>query len=180
MDLSGARKGVVEVDPGFDLVHAEVLKFFPELVSELGGDADALAREAGVDPKLFQARRSNLGYRAMAGLLELASERLQAPDFGMRLAIRQGGGRTFGPMGVVMRNSNTLGEALDYVVNAIRTPWARRWTMWSSTPTPTRWRCGCAWSATATRAAWRFPSKSCWTACRTGARPWSSACCSPS
>jgi AraC-like DNA-binding protein len=116
MDLSGARKGVVEVDPGFDLVHAEVVKFFPELAAELGGDADALAREAGVDPMVFQARRANLGYRAMAGLLELAAERLPAADFGMRLAIRQGGGRTFGPMGVVMRNSNTLGEALDYVV----------------------------------------------------------------
>jgi AraC-like DNA-binding protein len=116
MDLSGVQRGVTEVDPGFDLVHADVLKFFPEVVAELGGEPDALAREAGVDPRVFEARRSNLGYRAMAGLLELAAERLQAPDFGMRLATRQGGGRTFGPMGVVMRNSNTLGEALDYVV----------------------------------------------------------------
>src|SRR5512139_3293922 len=70
MDLSGVRKGGVEIDAGFDLVHADCLRFFPQLAAELGGDAEALAREAGVDPRIFDARRTSLGYRAMAGLLE--------------------------------------------------------------------------------------------------------------
>jgi AraC-like DNA-binding protein len=33
----------------------------------------------------------------------------------MRLAQLQGGGNVFGPMGVVMKNSNTFGDALEYV-----------------------------------------------------------------
>jgi AraC-like DNA-binding protein len=106
-----------EVDAEFELVHADTLRFFPRLVSDLGGDSDALLRRAGIDPGIFSGRGSKLGYREMAGLLERAAAELRCPDFGMRLAAVQGGGKVFGPMGVVMRNSNTLQEALDYVVN---------------------------------------------------------------
>jgi AraC-like DNA-binding protein len=55
----------------------------------------------------------------MANLLELTAAKLQRPDFGMRLATLQGGGRVFGPMGVVMKNSNTFGEAIDYTAKHI-------------------------------------------------------------
>jgi AraC-like DNA-binding protein len=55
----------------------------------------------------------------VASLLELAAAELKRPDLGMRLASVQGGGRVFGPMGVAMENSNTLGEALAFVVDHI-------------------------------------------------------------
>lgn len=105
-------------DGGFELLHADTLRFFPELVTELGGDPAGLLRKAGLDPSIF-VRGADLSYRSMVELLELAATELQAPDFGMRLAMRQGGGKVFGIMGVVMKNSATFGEALDYVVQHI-------------------------------------------------------------
>jgi AraC-like DNA-binding protein len=51
----------------------------------------------------------------MVHLLELAATELACPDFGMRLAKRQGGGGMFGPLGLVMKNSKTFGDALHYV-----------------------------------------------------------------
>ncbi len=93
----------------FDLVHARLLRFFPELVEDLGGHADAMLAAAGIDRAAPQAT-----YRQMIGLIEQAAGALRCADFGMRLAVRQGGGM-FGPLGQVMRNSRTFGEALAYV-----------------------------------------------------------------
>ena len=103
MDLTS----VAQHEADFDLVHADLMRFFPTLVSELGGDPDALMRRAGIEPGVAGAR-PRLGYRAWVHLLEQAAVELQRPDFGLRLAALQGGGRVFGPMGVVMRNSATF------------------------------------------------------------------------
>jgi AraC-like DNA-binding protein len=105
-------------DGGFELLHADTLRFFPELVTELGGDPAALLRRLGLDPSIFR-RAAAPSYRSMIQLLELAAGELQVPDLGMRLAARQGGGKVFGIMGVVMKNSTTFGEALAYVVDHI-------------------------------------------------------------
>lgn len=109
--------GAAVARDAFELAHAGTLQWFPELVAELGGDADGLMRAAGIDPADIAGRVPRLNYRAMIDLLELAAMRLKCPDFGMRLAERQGGGKVFGPIGVVMRNSATLGEALHYVTS---------------------------------------------------------------
>jgi AraC-like DNA-binding protein len=119
MDPTAGEAGDAEVDTAFELVHADTLRFFPRLVAELGGDPDALLRHVRIDPEIFSKRGSSIGFRAMASLLEHAAAALERPDFGMRLATLQGGGKVFGPLGVVMRNSNTLGEALDYVTENI-------------------------------------------------------------
>jgi AraC-like DNA-binding protein len=116
MDPTAIAGSDAEVDAAFELVYADTLRFFPELAADLGGDPDALLRHVGIDPSIFSRSGSSLGFRAIASLLEHAAVELKRPDFGMRLAAVQGGGRVFGPMGVVMRNSSTLGEALDYVV----------------------------------------------------------------
>lgn len=94
----------------FDVVHARILRFFPELVEELGGDASALLARAGIDPE----SRAGATYRQMIQLMELAAAELACPDFGMRLAKLQGGGM-FGPLGLAMKNSRTFGDALEYV-----------------------------------------------------------------
>ena len=91
----------------FDTVHAQMLRFFPELVEELGGDPDALLLQAGIETPET--------YRQAIHLLELAAAELGCPDFGLRLAQKQGGGAMFGPLGLAMRNSRTFGEALTYV-----------------------------------------------------------------
>lgn len=93
----------------FDVVHARILRFFPELVEELGGDADDLLRSAGI------AAESQPAYRQMIQLLELTASELDCADFGMRLAGRQSGTDIFGPLGLAMKNSRTFGDALTYV-----------------------------------------------------------------
>jgi AraC-like DNA-binding protein len=106
-----------EHDAGFDLVHADLSHFFPDLVSDMGGDPETLLRDVGIDPRLLLEGKPSLSYRSWVNLLEHAATELHCPDFGMRLASLQGGGKVFGPMGLVMGNSNTLGEALRYVAS---------------------------------------------------------------
>jgi len=114
MGLARDPRRAAADDAGFEAVHADMLRFFPDVAAGLGGDADALMRHAGIDPAIFSEGGPALRLRPMVGLLEHAAAALRCADFGMRLAMRQGGGRVFGPMGVAMKNSPTLGEALDY------------------------------------------------------------------
>lgn len=99
----------------FDRLHGDICRFFPELVRSLGADPATLLRAAGMPPEDLEVLPTRIGYRAWARLLELAAETLECPDFGLRLAMRQGGVKVFGPMGEVMRNSRNLLAALDYV-----------------------------------------------------------------
>lgn len=98
----------------FDLVHAPLLRFFPELVAELGGDPKALLRKAGLDARRQRDGIPRANYRQAVALIEQAAAALNCADFGMRLATRQSDGM-FGPLGSVMKNSATFGDALDYV-----------------------------------------------------------------
>src|SRR5260221_3043440 len=56
----------------------------------------------------------------MVNLLESPATQLQCQDFGMGLAARQGGTRVMGPIGIVMKNSQTLGQALGYCARQIQ------------------------------------------------------------
>jgi AraC-like DNA-binding protein len=101
--------------PVFDQVHARVLRFFPDLVRELGGDAAALMQRAGMVLTEASDDSQKATYRQLVLLLERTASELACPDFGMRLALRQDGAGLFGPLGEAMRNSRNLGEALEYV-----------------------------------------------------------------
>lgn len=117
MNRVSMPKNDIEQQAAFDVVHADILRFFPNLVTALGGDPRSLLQRVGVDLSALSQGRLTVGYRSIVNLLELAAEELQCPDFGMRLAMLQGGGAVFGSMGVVMKNSNTLGEAVRYAAN---------------------------------------------------------------
>ncbi len=100
----------------FDVVHAPLLRFFPDLVRELGGNPRPLMRKVGVQPsEKLSDGRSSATYRQMIHLIGLAATELRCADFGMRLATLQGGSDVLGPLSRVMKNSRTFGEALDYV-----------------------------------------------------------------
>ena len=91
----------------FDVVHAPILRFFPALVSELGGVPEPLLAAVGLDP----AHLLDAPYGRIAALLEHSAAVLDCPDFGLRLARRQGGASMFGPLGLVMRNSRRFADA---------------------------------------------------------------------
>jgi len=98
-----------------DALHANMLRFFPELVEELGGQPAQLLHQAGIAAEHMPGETLEASYRQTIQLLELAAAALNCPDFGMRLAWRQGGCDIYGPLGPVMKNSRTFGEALMYV-----------------------------------------------------------------
>lgn len=100
----------------FDLVRATMLKSFPQLCRALGGRPEQLLNEAGVAARDEAALPENVTYREFVNLLTVAARQLDCDDFGMRLAISQSGTALYGPLGMVMRHSQTLGDALEYVV----------------------------------------------------------------
>ena len=109
------RESSVAADSPFDVVHADILRFFPDLVLTLGGDPEQLLQRCASDSSVGGDATPSLSYRLLVELLEHAATHLGCSDFGLRLAALQGGGRVFGPMGVVMKNSPTFGDALTYV-----------------------------------------------------------------
>lgn len=108
----------LEMDAGavahFEAVHAQTLRFFPDLVRAFGGDPAGLMRQVGIAPDQIDAGSVRATYRQTISLIALAAETLDRPDFGMQLALRQRGGDMFGPLGAAMKTCPTFGEAIDY------------------------------------------------------------------
>lgn len=98
----------------FERLNAPLLRHFAALVSELGGVLPDLLTTAGIAEADFSDVHGNLTYRQLIQLLEAAARTLKCPDLGMQLASRQRGGSIFGPLGHVMRNSNTFGDAIRF------------------------------------------------------------------
>lgn len=123
MSLSHAEEqsyeGESSTHPSPNIVEAKTLHRFPELVRELGGNPGALLRRARINPKVLSNPGSVIEYRSLLRVMRYASEALACPDFGLRLAVRQGGNKSIGPIGVVMKNSKTLGQALGYCAKHI-------------------------------------------------------------
>lgn len=113
-----ARNGPKPRDSGTaelsDIVHARILEFFPALTRRLGGDPERLFAKAAINAEDLGEGGSGASYRQLAQLMEVAASELRCPDFGMRLASMQRDGM-FGPLGLVMKNSPTFGDALEYV-----------------------------------------------------------------
>lgn len=97
-----------------DVIQADPLRHFSELVVELGGAPEAALRSAEISDSLLSGARLNLGPHQIVNALENAAAHLGYPSFGLHLASRQGGA-VFGIMGIVMRNSATFGDAIRFV-----------------------------------------------------------------
>jgi len=95
-------------------VRAASLDGFRPLVEELGGNADALLRSAGIDPAALDSPDTRISYAAMIRVLEDASHRLRCADFGLRLSAYQDI-RILGPAAMIALYSDTVGECLSAV-----------------------------------------------------------------
>ncbi len=100
--------------PGDEAIRASSLLGFQPLVAQLGGDADALLRSAGIDPKSLASPDNRISYAAMIRVLEDASERLRCPDFGLRLSAFQDI-RILGPAAMIALYSDTVGQCLESI-----------------------------------------------------------------
>jgi AraC-like DNA-binding protein len=97
-----------------EFVDVAMLRCFPQLVQQLGGDPHKLLRQARIDPALLGKAKSLIEYTSLVRVIECAARELSCSEFGLRLAAMQGGTTTISPIGVVMRNSKTLGQAIGY------------------------------------------------------------------
>lgn len=97
----------------FDRTHAHLLRGFSDLCAEVGSD-HATIREFQMREQAIAAPGAAFGYGDIIALLDEAALAFACPDFGMRLALRQGGTQVFGPLGAAMRTARTFGEALTY------------------------------------------------------------------
>ncbi|MFI1488272.1 AraC family transcriptional regulator [Streptomyces sp. NPDC020747] len=96
------------------LIRGLALLDVAELVADLGGDPDALMRSHGIDPAAAGDYDTFLPYPSVAAVIGDAAEELHCPDFGMRLARRQGI-RMLGPVAVIIRNAETVEAAIEGV-----------------------------------------------------------------
>lgn len=80
----------------------------------LGADTDALLAELGLDPRLFDAGKL-VPYADLGRLITLGAERTNCPHLGLLAGQRATLG-SLGPLGVLMRHSDSVGDALRALV----------------------------------------------------------------
>ncbi|WP_175781769.1 AraC family transcriptional regulator [Burkholderia anthina] len=102
-----------------DLIRGTALLHFASLVSDLGGNPDAVARGCGIDPSAVGDPDRFITYSGMAALMGAAARELNCPDFGMRLGHKQGI-QFLGPVAVLLRHSETVADALEGVCRYLK------------------------------------------------------------
>ena len=93
------------------VVRGTALSNYPSLVAELGGDPASLLRAAGIRQQDVGNYDAFIPFRAAIRATESAAEATATPDFGRRLAQRQGI-EILGPVGVAARTAATVADAL--------------------------------------------------------------------
>ncbi len=99
-----------------DLISASSLTQAPELISELNGDPVDVFARIGIDPTVVGKDDQFVPFSSLAALLGLCAREFATPDFALRLAARQNPD-ILGPLAIVARNAETLGDALREITN---------------------------------------------------------------
>lgn len=93
------------------LIRASGLRWYRELLADLGVDPDPLLRRAGLNPTVAGDHEVFVSYRSVVEAIEAAAAVAGTPDFGRRLARRQGVD-VLGPLTVAARTAPTVADAL--------------------------------------------------------------------
>lgn len=101
------------------LIRGRVLSQADVLINDLGGDAETMLAAHGIDPSAIEDINRYIRYQDAGAVLGHAARELDAPDFGLRLGGKQGL-ETLGPLGVIMRNSETVGAAVERLCHFLR------------------------------------------------------------
>ncbi len=92
------------------LIRSLPLKGYSELVLELGGNPVELLQRFHIAQNIHLKQDTFLPFHSLNGLYETSAKELNCPDFGLRLARRQGL-EILGAIAVVARNSDSVGSA---------------------------------------------------------------------
>lgn len=94
------------------LVRNSALNGFSGLARQLGGEPERLLAACEIALDIETREEAFLPYRRLIRLLEICARQLACPDFGMRLADRQGI-EILGPLAVAIRHADTVAEAIE-------------------------------------------------------------------
>jgi len=97
-----------------DSVRSAALAGVPELITRLGGDADALLSAHGFTAATPRDPEQHISYGDFIRLLEDCASRLGCQDFGLRVAAMQGI-NVLGPVATVIRHSSNVADAVSSV-----------------------------------------------------------------
>jgi len=97
------------------VVRVGVTKEIVPLLREFGADPDAVIRQAGLDPRLFDDENNVIPYAALGHLVTRCVARTRCPHFGL-LVGQRGTLSTIGPTGGLLQFSPSVGEALSALV----------------------------------------------------------------
>lgn len=100
-------------------IRASTWRGFREYVQELGGDANAYLRNAGVDPAVLAEPDAYVPFAAVIRSLEIAAADLSRSDFGLQFGLRQTPGVT-GPIMFAVMNCSTVRESMECAARFIR------------------------------------------------------------
>lgn len=103
---------------GLGTVKSIALSGSRDLIAELGGSPDRVARAAGMDQRALTLADLSVDCETVATYFELAARHCGAEDFGLRLARRQGL-QIFGPLWALARSAATISEALEDIAGNI-------------------------------------------------------------
>ncbi len=93
------------------LIRSSPLAAYPALVRELGGDAVGLLNRFQIPQELVSREDGFLPFASLNGLYEASAKSLYCPDFGLRLAGRQGLD-ILGPIAVIARNAESVSSGI--------------------------------------------------------------------
>ncbi len=88
-----------------------VVAELPGLLRRFGLAPEPVVARAGLEPSLFDDPENRISFHALGLLLDICASATGRPDFGLLLGT-QGGTKSLGVVGRLMRNAATLGQAL--------------------------------------------------------------------
>ena len=97
-----------------NLIRTTNLRGYKALVSSLGGDPLKLLQELHVPDDLEDKNDAFMPFRQLALLLEISANKLNCPDFGLRISQWQGPS-ILGPIAVMIRNADSVQSAMEGV-----------------------------------------------------------------
>lgn len=103
-----------------DLIRASSLSGVSDLIEASGGDPAEIFRQAGINPDEPRDPGAFIPYSGLARLMNTAATTLGLADFGLRLSEYQDFAM-FGPVAVLVRNAETLEDALIGLIRYLHT-----------------------------------------------------------
>lgn len=93
------------------MIRSAALLGFRRLVGDFGGDVDALLATVGIESAALDSPDNRISYAAVIELLETCAQKLDCPDFGLRLSSYQDID-ILGPAAMIAHYSDTVGRSL--------------------------------------------------------------------